>query len=95
VTAVLIQFVRKVYDGYSFEGAFFDAYAAAATEYLGDENFVLLESYGFYAASHHGAEFNAELITFFGFAFIVVHYGDAGHKILEIEVCCKTGKKES
>jgi hypothetical protein len=27
------------------------------------------------------------LVTFFGFAFVMVHYGDAGHKILEIEVC--------
>ena len=87
MAAVFVQFVREIYDGYGFEGALFDTYAAAAAEFLGDENFVLFESYGFYAAPHHGAEFDAELITFFGFAFVMVHYGDAGHKILEIEVC--------
>ena len=79
MAAVFVQLVGEVDDGYGFEGAFFDAYAAAAAEFLGDGDFVFFESYGFYAASHHWAVFYAHLVAFFGFAFVVVHYCKAGH----------------
>ena len=79
MATVLLQFIREVYDAYGFEGAFFDAYAAAAAEFFGEDDFVVFEAYGFHSTAHHRAEFYAELITFLGFALVIIHNGDAGH----------------
>ena len=79
MAAVFFQLVWQVDDADGFEGAFFDAYAAAAAEFLADYDFVVFEAYGFNAASDHGAEFYAQLVAFFGFAPVGIHYGEAGH----------------
>jgi hypothetical protein len=79
VAAVFFEFVRKVDDADGFEGAFFDAYAASAAEFFAYNDFVFFEADGFYVASDHGTVFYAYLVAFFGFAFVIVHYGDAGH----------------
>lgn len=79
MAAVFIQLVGEIDYGDCFEGAFFDADAASAAEFLGDGDFVFFEPYGFYAAAHHWAVFYAHLVAFFGFAFVVVHYCNAGH----------------
>jgi hypothetical protein len=59
VATILFQLVGEVDDADGFEGAFFDAYAAAATEFLRYYDFVAFEAYGFYSAAYHGAEFYA------------------------------------
>ena len=79
MAAVFLEFVWKVDYADGFEGAFFDAYAASAAEFFADNDFVFFEADGFYVAADHGAVFYAYLVAFFGFAFVVVHYGDAGH----------------
>jgi hypothetical protein len=56
VATVFFKFIWKIHYADGFEGAFFDAYAAAAAEHFRDYRFVSLYSYGFYAASHHRTE---------------------------------------
>jgi hypothetical protein len=79
MTAILLQLIRQVDDADGFEGAFFDAYAASAAQLLRNDYFVFFEAYGFDSAANHRAVFYAHLVAFFGLAFVVVHYGDAGH----------------
>ena len=72
MAAILLQLVGQVDDADGFEGAFFDADAAAAAECFRDDGFVAFDADGFHSAAYHGAEVNAEVITFFDFAFVSV-----------------------
>lgn len=79
MAAVFLQFVGQVDDADGFEGAFFDADAAAAAKSLRYDGFVSLNSYGFHSAAHHRAEAYADLAAFFDFAFVLVKYGNSRH----------------
>ncbi len=72
MAAVLFKFIRQVDDADGFEGAFFDADAAAAAERFGDDRFVAFNADGFHSAAYHGAEVYAEVVAFFDFAFVSV-----------------------
>ena len=79
MAAIFFQLVGEVDDADGFEGAFFDADAAAAAEGFCYDGFVSFNSDGFYSASNHGAEVDAEWIAFFDFAFIFIKYGNTCH----------------
>jgi hypothetical protein len=83
VTAILIQLVRQINYADGFEGAFFDAYAAAAAQNLRDDGFVAFYLYGFHSAAHHRAETNAGFIALFHFAPVRVQYSNSCHGKLE------------
>lgn len=72
MAAILLKLIRQIYDGYCFEGAFFNADAASATERFGDDGVVTFDSDGFYSAAYHGAVAYTELVAFFNFAFVGV-----------------------
>jgi hypothetical protein len=84
VAAVFLQLVGKVHYADGFEGAFFDAYAAAAAERLGDYGFFAFYAYGFHSASHHRTEAYAWLTALFYLASVSVQYSNSGHGKLEI-----------
>jgi hypothetical protein len=84
VAAVFFKLVWKVHYADGFEGAFFDAYAAAAAEHFGNYGFVAFYLYGFHATAHHRAEVDACLIAFFHFAPVGVQYSNSRHGKLEI-----------
>ena len=79
MAAIFLQLIRQVDDADGFEGAFFDAYSAAAAESFGYDCFVSFNSDGFHSAANHRAKANADLIAFFNFAFILVKYSDSRH----------------
>jgi hypothetical protein len=72
VAAILLKLIWQVDDADGFEGAFFDAYPAAAAERLGYDGFVSFNFYGFHSAAYHWAEANAEGIAFFDFALVFI-----------------------
>jgi hypothetical protein len=86
VTAILIQLVWQIHDTDGFEGAFFDAYAAAAAEHFGNYGFVSFYLYGFHATAHHRTETDTCFIAFFHFAPVGVQYSNSGHGKLNNEV---------
>ena len=60
MTAILLKLIWKVDDADGFEGAFFDANPAATAKGLCDDGFASFDAYGFYFATYHRAEANAE-----------------------------------
>jgi hypothetical protein len=88
VATVFFKLVWKVHYGNSLEGAFFDAYAAAAAEHFRDHSLVSFYLYGFHAATHHRAETNAWLTALFHFTLVCVQYSNSGHGKLNNEVNC-------
>jgi hypothetical protein len=80
MAAIFLQLVGQIDDADGFEGAFLDAYSAAAAKSLSYDGFVSLNSHGFHSAAHHRAEANAGLIAFFDFAFVLIKYGNSRHR---------------
>ena len=72
MATVFLEFVGQVDDADGFEGAFFDAYPATATECFRYDGFATFNAYGFYFAAHHRAEANAQGIALLDFAFIFI-----------------------
>jgi hypothetical protein len=72
MAAILLQLIRQINYADGFEGAFFDADTASATESFGDDGVVAFYAYGFYSTAYHGAVAYAELVAFFNFAFVGV-----------------------
>jgi hypothetical protein len=86
VAAVFFEFIWKIHYGNCFEGAFFDAYAAAAAEPFGDDGFSALNADGFYVAAYHGAEADAVLVALLDFASVNIENSYACHFWLNSEV---------
>ena len=79
MAAVFLQLIWQIDDADGFEGAFFDADAAATAQGFRYDRFVSLNSYCFYSATHHRAEANARLITLFHFAFVLIKNSYSRH----------------
>ncbi len=80
MTTIFVQFVGEIDNADCFKRAFFNAYPAAAAKLLADYDLVFFKTDCFDSAANHGTVFDTHLVAFFGLAFVIIHYSDAGHE---------------